>query len=158
MPIVITPESDMGKEMAKWEKPYKYEPFPKMLYQARQRPDGKVSVAEADDKLFGGQPGSAEMFSTSCQTIVKDEVEMQRYREMGWRESPQEALDFYETKAQGIGNAAASRAHEDRNMGEKARAEARAVEGSTSEHVPVIPEAKVSPRRKVVTPARRKRA
>lgn len=139
MAIVITPDSELGKEMAKWNKPYQYRPFPKMLYKAQKRPDGVPSVGEARDSAFGGNPGEAEAFSKTCQMLVNDETELTRYVEMGWREGPTEALEFFEEREKAFAESAAQRAHGDRNMGDKAKAEAAAVEASTPEHVAEVP-------------------
>jgi len=137
--MVISPESELGKEMAKWNKPYHYEPFPKMLYRANRRPDGKPSVGEALDSFFGGQPGAAELFSNTCQMIVQDERERTKYLEMGWRETQAEAMDLFEMQQVRVSDSAAHRAHEDRNMGEKAQVEAKAAEEATMEHVAEVP-------------------
>lgn len=143
---LIAKDSEEGKEYMKWEKPYRYEPFPRMLYMARKRPDGVVSVSESNDRLFSivGQmerPGAAEAFNTSCQKVVQDERELAMALEQGWRPSPQEALERFEAKEQAIGEAAANRVWTERNMSEKAKAEAAAVDASTEEHIAVIPEA-----------------
>ncbi len=148
MPLVVTPESEWGKELAKWNKPYEFAMFPKMLYKATRREDGIVSVAEADDALFGGQPGAAESFSARCQMTVKDDRELTRFIEMGWRESPGAALEFFEEKALALGASAAHRAHDDRNMGDKAKAEAEAIEASTPEHVAEVPRKRVRRRKR----------
>ena len=139
MPVVVSPDSELGKELAKWNRPYVYRPFPKMLYMARKRPDGIVSIQETDDRIFGTTPGAADAFTATCQKIVKDESEMQRALEAGWRESQAEALEHHEKREQYKGNVAAHRLYEDRNMSEAARAEAAAVDASTEEHVPEIP-------------------
>lgn len=152
----ISPESELGKEMAKWEKPYRYEPFPKMLYRANRRPDGKPSVNESDDRLFGNQPGAAELFSNTCQMTVYSESELTKYLEMGWRDHPKTAMEFFEEKEKAVGNAAAHRAFEDRKLSEKAQAEIKAAEDATAEHVPEIPRQPVRRAAKVV-PAKRGR-
>ncbi len=146
MPIQITPESELGKELAKWEKPYKYEPFPAMMYKANRRPDGVVSVGEARDELFGGQPGAAEAFSATCQTTVKDDTEMIRALELGWRKSPAEAVEHFEEKDKFLSTAAGHRAHEDRNMSPGAKREAAAAEESTAEHIAEVPRKKLRPK------------
>jgi len=148
MPILITPESELGKEMAKWNKPYKYEPFPKMLYKAQRLPNGHVSVAETDDGIFGGQPGSAETFSTTCQMTVQDETELTRAIEMGWRDNPNGAMEFFEEKEKALAASAAHRAYEDRNMGEKATAEASAADAETAVHVAEVKRKKVRRRKR----------
>ena len=57
----ISPESTMGKELAKWERKPDWRPetnpYPKMLYRAKHRPDGKRSVGEVLDHLFA-EPGA----------------------------------------------------------------------------------------------------
>ena len=148
MPILITPESELGKELAKWNKPYTYQPYPRMLYKAQRRPDGVPSVGEVDDKFFGGNPGGAEAFSATCQKTVEDEREETRAIEMGWRGHPKEAMEFFEEREKALGASAAHRAYEDRNMGEKAKAEAAAAEATTVEHVAEVPEKKTRRRRK----------
>lgn len=143
MPIVITPESDLGRELAKWEQPgYNpaAHPFPKMLYRANRRPDGVVSVGEADDAVFGGQPGAAEAFNSRCQIIVENEVAMSQAAERGWFVTPAEALAYSRACDKRLSTTAAHRAHEDRSMSAAARAEAAAVEAATPEHVAEIPE------------------
>lgn len=140
MPMVITPESELGKELAKWEKPYHFEPFPKMLYKAFRRPDGVISVGESNDAIFGGHPGAAEAWSKRCYQEVGDEYELTREMEKGWRESPDEALAYLKAKDEALSTSAAHRAHEDRNMGDLAKAEAAQAEAATAEHVAEVPE------------------
>ena len=140
MPVVVNPDSEYGKELAKWNVKRPFAAFPKMLYRAQKRPDGIVSVQETDDRLFGGNPGAAEAWTATCQKTVKDEYEMQKAMEGGWRKSHAEALEHFEKREQYKGNVAAHRAYEDRNMSEAAKSEAAAVEASTEEHVPEIPE------------------
>ena len=78
MPIVITPESEMGKELAKWNKPYHYEPFPQMLYRARKRPDGVVTLLDA----------TGEEYDKGCYRTVNDEHERQMALELQRRRVP----------------------------------------------------------------------
>ena len=143
MAMVISPESELGKEMAKWNKPYVYRPFPKMLYRAQRRPDGIVSVGESDDMLFSrgtvARPGAAEAFNNSCQKTVNSEDELRRELERGWRETPGEAMAFFESREKGVSTAAAHRAYEDRNMSDKAKAEASEADAATMEHVAEVP-------------------
>ena len=147
MSIIITPDSELGKEMAKWDKPYVFQPFPKMLYKAQRRPDGVPSVGESRDDLFHDKPGGADAFSRTCQMTVNDERELTRYVEMGWRDHPAKALEFFEEKSQALGESAANRAYGDRNMSAKAQVEARAAEASTPEHVAEVPRTPVKKRR-----------
>lgn len=145
MAMLISPDSELGKELAKWNKPYRYEAYPRMVYRAKKRPDGRVSVGETDDRLFEGRPGAAdrpgaaELFTSSCQMIVGNEMEHQRAKENGWRDTQAEALEAFEAKERAIGDAAAHRAYEDRNLSEKAKEEVELVEAASFEHVPEIP-------------------
>src|SRR5213594_88449 len=109
MALVITPESPMGIELLKWEKQYKYRPFPKMLYMARKRPDGVMSVSETNDYLGcfmtpDGQvrAGAAEAFTATCQRTVETEADLEMARKEGWRESPQEAMEYQEALAKAV--------------------------------------------------------
>ena len=151
MGVVITPESELGKELAKWEKK-NYNPdapenqYPRMLYMAQERPDGIVSVGEVSDRLCsepgaGIQDGAAANFTKRCQRIVKNENEERVALEQGWRRTQQEARDRIEDKKRIIADAAAHRAYEDRNMSDKAKAEVAAVEAATEQHVAEVPEA-----------------
>ena len=144
MPVVINPESEYGKELAKWNAKRPYSAFPRMLYMARKRPDGVVSVCETDDTLFAGRnnvvnPGAAEAFNGTCQKTVGNEAEQSIALEQGWRPTPKDALDRFEAKERSVGDAAAHRAFEDRNMSDAAKAEAKAVDASTPDHVAEIP-------------------
>lgn len=139
MAMVITPESAMGQELAKWNRPYTFQPFPMMLYKAQDRPDGIPSVGEYLDSVFGGVLGAAEAFTNRCQKIVQNEQELAAALEMGWRKTQKEAMALREAKDCARSTAAAHRAYEDRNMSEAAQAEARAVEQSTEHHVAEVP-------------------
>ena len=147
---LVSVDSEEGKERARWEKPWSFAKFPIMLYRAQRRADGRVSVGEADDRLFKDPdgrtlPGAAEAFSRSCQRIVgegkdreADEKVLTIAYEEGWRMTAKEALDHFESKEQVIAEAAAHRHHEDRNMSESARNEAKAADDETALHVPEV--------------------
>lgn len=153
MPMTFPPESNMGKEIARWNKPYVFEPFPKMLYKASKRPDGVYSVGESEDSVFGGRDRAAEEFTKRCQRIVKNEREEQAALEQGWRATQGEAMELLKVKEEYISTAAAHRLYEDRNLGEKAQREAAEADAATPEHLPAIPEKKRRGRpRKVAQP------
>ena len=158
MAIVTTAESETGKEMAKWNKPYRFEPFPQMLYKAKRRPDGVPGVVETNDQPFGGHPGAAESFTTGCQITVGDETELTRAREMGYWHSPAEALADFEVREKLLSTTAAHRAHEDRNMSAAAKAEAAEVEASTAEHVGEVPRKRTVKKRRTASKRRRREA
>ena len=140
MAVVITPESPLGIELAKWNVKRPFAPFPRMLYFARKRSDGVMSIGESDDRIFGGQPGSAEAFTATCHMTVSSEQEMNRFMEMGWRQTPKEAIERFMSKEKNISDAAAHRAYEDRNLSDPAKAEIAAYEASVEEHVAEMPE------------------
>jgi hypothetical protein len=131
MAIVITPESELGKEYAKWNKPYVFQPFPQMLYRARKRPDGTVTLFDADGE-----------YARNCYKEVHSEDERQREFEAGWCPTPDDALKAFEAKEKAIADSAAHRAYEDRNMSEAAQAEVKAIEDTTAEHIAEVPVAK----------------
>jgi hypothetical protein len=113
-----------------------------MLYMAKRRKDGVVSVGEVDDATCGGQPGSVETFNRGCQLIVNSEDEERNALSRGWRNSPSAALERFEAKEQSIAAVAAHRLYEDRNMSDAAKDEARAADLSSPEHLPEVPEAR----------------
>jgi hypothetical protein len=129
MALQYPPDGAMAQEMAKWEKPYHYEPYPRMLYKAARREDGVVMVLDPQNEQW-----SAQNYRT-----VKDEREEQKLLEMGWRGSPQEALDLFEAKERAIGNETANRHYHDSKMSPAAQAEAAEADRSTHRHVPEVP-------------------
>ncbi len=151
----ISVESPLGKELLKHERkpdwtPEK-NPFPKMLYKAEHRPDGKRSVHEIEDSLFPVQgekgriiqAGAAEQWSRRCQLTVYNETEMSRAMESGWRKTPKEALEFLESRDNAIANETAERHYKDARMSPQAQAEASSKDQETLKHLPEIPEARL---------------
>ena len=139
MGILLGPDHPLRIEEEKWNKPWVFAPFPAMVYKARKLPNGKPSVGEANDGATGGAPGSAEVFTKTTQLTVKSEDELRRAKNDGWKETPLEALAYFERLEQEYGNQAAHRLHDDRNLGEKAKAKAEAVDAASFEHVAEIP-------------------
>lgn len=136
MGVVINPESELGKELAKWEKPYVYVPFPRMVYKAFKRDNGRIECGNPTD----------EAFSRQCQLTVGSELELQRAYEQGWHPSPDAAVKHVEALERDISDAAAHRHFEDQRLSDRARAEARVADDATAEHVAAVPEAKKAPR------------
>jgi len=130
MPLVITPDSALGRELDKWDTPRReggmhvdgYEPYPKMLYQARQLPNGKVVCFEESDPRQGTK-------------VVHSEAEERIALGQGWCHSPQEALDAFEAEQIAIGDASAEAAAAVRTMTPKAQRERAAREAKTARHV-----------------------
>lgn len=140
MGLALPEEHPLRIELEKWNKPYRFEPFPRMLYKAHRRPDGIRSVGETNDGLFGGAPGAAEQWTRTCQRTVRSESEMQRAIDEGWRETQAEAIEYFDKLERFVADAAAHRHHEDRNMSPAAKAEAEALDSGMT-HLPEIPEA-----------------
>jgi len=168
MPILYNPNSAYAKEMAKWEQfpsewtigglkpgnPPTRRPYPRMLYKASQTSSGKWATSLAPPSRFGFRDENewdracqeAHRFNESNQKIVANEAEHRKAEESGegWRDSQKEAMEFREALESAIGRAAAERNWQDRNMGEKAKAESAAAE---AEHFGHLPEIKEKPRR-----------
>ena len=133
MPVVVSPDSEEAKELAKWEsrptrncpepqKPYVFQPYPAAFYYAT-RPS------------LGGTP----VFQMET---VENDTQAGNMRSRGWGNGQAEAVQRLEEREQALAVGEAERHFSDRRMSEKAQAEADAFDESTDEHVPVIPEAK----------------
>ena len=146
MGIQRSREDSWTKEMAKWEQnpvlvgdtfiqPIPFADggrggaprleYPKMLYRADS---------------FDGGPRISET------KIVEHDGAERLAAGAGWRASQEDAIKDVHARHQEFARLAAERAHTERWMSPKAQAEAAAVDESTMQHVPVIPE----------TPIRRK--
>ena len=155
MPVIINPESEYAKELAKWEshptracpepgRPYRFAEYPRMLYKAALWPrSGKPAVTAPEVSPFGWLNADqyqqalaeAERFGSSCQRIVGDESEWLVAKGQGWCESPKVALEQFEREQQAIAAEAANAAFHAQRMTENARREFAAAEDATSEHV-----------------------
>lgn len=131
MPVVIPADSALAKELARWNKPWKYVPFPRMVYRARKSPDGRMLCIDPR------QTPEAEAFSTSNTKIVNDEDELQRAHAQGWVDDPKEAVERGHALERGISTAEAERFAAEARMSEKAQREAKARDEALSdgEHV-----------------------
>lgn len=155
--VIINPHSALGKELRKWEQhktdlvptgtkpgnPYVYRPYPKMLYKAQKTRGGQWRCMEAQphpydyerQEVFERAMFTYEAFNQSCQKTVGDESEHQIAKGQGWAESPQAALELCEKQQMEIGNASAEVLAAARGMSEQARAELKAGENTTAQHV-----------------------
>jgi hypothetical protein len=157
--IEINQGSNYALEMQKHEQfpskygqnpgnPYRYRPYPKMLYRAENYKGKLVCMAAQPDPGEFSNPGefqraeeSARRFTEKCQTVVNDEREYQRAMESGWRESPDEAVAFLSKRERDVSTATAERNYDDRNMSEPAKREIEAaVQAAGGVHVPEIAE------------------
>jgi len=152
MSVVILPETEYAKELAKWEQPgYRFRPYPKMLYKAFVRANGQIACMEGPPPSDAGLPAAeydrrcvaAATFTTRCQRIVPDETAERVALNDGWSLTPQDAIAACEAREQAIGQAAAEAAHAARRMSPKAQAEFADAEAATARHV-----VDVRPRRK----------
>ena len=166
MGIIITGESEIGKELARWNTPRNqvvpgtngefgkknvgYERYPAMLYLARQQRNGQYAVtvpmpspADYQTDLNGQQYLRAEQqalaFNESCQRTVRNDTEFEQAVREGWRKTPGEAMDFRKSLEDAVSTAAAERAYQDRRMSPAAQAEMAAAEADTHEHVLDVP-------------------
>jgi len=145
MAVVVGHEKQ--KELSKWDKPYRFEKFPQMVYRAQFNPiSGRHEVLVRRD-ILSKDEAILEQFNASCQLIVQNEDQLARAHADGWRESPKEALAHHEGQLDALAKAAAERAYTDRKMSEKARAEAAAADASTADQLGEIPEARRGPGR-----------
>jgi hypothetical protein len=107
------------KELAYWNRPYVFQPFPKMLYRGTSRSNGSIDVE---------------------QRVVGSEQEELLAVGVGWCANPQTAIDHETTRVANVGVFAAERAYDDRRLSPAAQAEARVVDEATAKHLGEIPE------------------
>ena len=120
--------SERDKELKRWNAPYRYQEFPKMLFRGTTTTAGRLDVE---------------------QRIVETPTEEQVALDTGWLPHPQRAADAETARQEAIGTAAAERAWSDRRLSAAALAEAAAVDEATARHLGEIPEQpKRAPRRK----------
>lgn len=84
----------------------------------------------------------AHQFIVDSMEEAKDENHRANLEAAGYRMGRSAAIEYVKELEQMVAVAAAERNYQDRNMSEKAKAEAEAVELATIQHVPVIPEKK----------------
>jgi hypothetical protein len=134
--MLVAPETAFGIETWRWEneegrshpqnssirgmRPNGYRPYPAMMYKALQKNPWK----------FESQ-------------IAASEVEQRNLESRGFVGGGQgAAAEAFDAQQLEIAKIAAARNYEDRNMGERAKAESNAVEQASSAHVAAIPEKK----------------
>ena len=114
MPIVRTGETEADRELERWNKPYVYAPFPRMLYRGVLKSNGQHDV---------------EMLT------VDTDADLRRSMADGWLESPVDAKRSVESAEQDIALAAAENAAAAQRMSRKAQRELSTREASTHRHV-----------------------
>lgn len=146
--VVHNPATPFAREMAKWEMGYSpygppgrpretvgYQAFPALFYKMKR------SDTNGD-------------FLVEHYVEVQSEAQARTLEAQGYRNGKPAAIAFVEQCEQMVAQAAAERAYRDRNMGEKAQAEARAADDATGAHLAEVPVTPIRPRgrpRKVST-------
>lgn len=155
----ISVDTELGKELKRWERPADYRPenhpYPKMLYKAYKGTDGvircmdtePVSFRFADMGVYQREIDRIKNFNESCQKVVQSQDEHKAAHANGWRETAKEAEAAQMAWEHDMQTAAAERAYQDRNMSEKAQAEIAAAEVATLEPLAEVPEKRRGPGR-----------
>lgn len=142
--IVHNPGSSHSREMARWEmgiNPYGVPGRPRMPGLNPNVP--VVGFQEYPAAMYRMARGPiASQFIVAGFEEARDEDHRARLEAAGYRMGRKAAQDYVIELEQMVATAAAERNYQDRNMSEKAKAEAESVELTTIQHVPVIPEKK----------------
>lgn len=133
MSMIVPPDSPYGRELWKWE----------------HRED---EVCPSDPTIRGMRPSSPRMYPammykatgknpwTFDKEIAHTEAEQRNMESRGFvAGGPGKAAEEYDSLVQRAAVAAAHRNYEDRNIGERARAEVDAAEQASSRHLGEIP-------------------
>lgn len=162
MGVVLNPESELAKELAKWEQGPDHpvrrrpQPFPKMLYRAEERSDGRLAclVGEPSPLGWGNDMGAyqqaileAESFNRRCQMTVQNEAELLMAKGQGWAEHPHDAIELAKARQKEFSDQAANAAWHASRMSELAQREFQAAQDETADHVADIPAPKKRPGR-----------
>jgi hypothetical protein len=118
--------SERDKELRKWNAPYVYREYPRMLYRGVTKTSGLVEVE---------------------QRLVTSDGEQASLTGAGWAAHPQQAIEAEDRRAAAPGIAAAERAYRDRQMSAGAQAEAAEADGASAKHLGAIPERPKRPSR-----------
>ena len=143
--------------------PWKFRPFPRCVYMARQHPrNGKYCLSLEQPNRYDFSTENQwdqameqyRKFSESCLRTVQSEREYEAAKLEGWRDSAAEALEYRELEMKKLGDEAAARAYTDRNLSEAAQAEVAQAESEHFGHLAEIPEKRRPGRpRKTAEPA-----
>ncbi len=155
--IVINHASALGKELLKWEQhqshfvgrgqtpgnAYVFRPYPKMVYRAVKKQNGKVVCMEGEPSIhqysnmneYNMALNAAAQLEAQCHKDVHSEEEWLMAKGQGWCETPPAAIAQFEKEEQERAAASAEAIYAAKRMGEKAREEFAAAEAATAEHV-----------------------
>lgn len=147
----ISVETELGKELLKWERKPDYRPennpYPRMLYKAYKGSDGVIRCMDseptsfrfADLGVYQREIDRIKAFNESCQKTVQTQEQHKAAFADGWRDTAKEAEAAQMAWEHDMQKAAAERAYQDRNMSEKAQAEIAAAEVSTLDPLVEVP-------------------
>ena len=145
--MIEVPGTPYAREMAKWNKPYRHQEYPKMLYKAERfrgtltcQPGEPQPWEYKDERAFKMAIDEVRHFIGKCQLIVKSESEKSRAMETGWREHPDEALAYANKREDQFSQEVAHRNYDDRNLSDAAKAEIREAEAAAGGPVAEITE------------------
>jgi hypothetical protein len=153
--LVEVPGTPYDVEMRKWNKPYVYRPFPKMLYKA-ERYAGSIQCGAPEPKPWEFKEErelrnaieAARHFTDKCQLTVNNDTEYARAMESGFRESPAEAVKHCDEREKAFTKEVAHSLHDERNFSPEAKAARIAAEAEAGEPLAEIER----------TPVRRRKA
>lgn len=147
MAIPRAQEDSWTKEMSKWEM------RPVLINGTYVQPishleggRGGAPVTEYPKMLYRGESADGGPRIAGCK-IVNDESQERMACGSGWSVTQEQALEAVHAQQREFARLAANRAHNDKWMSDKAKAEAQAIDESTMEHLPVIPETPIRKRR-----------
>ena len=123
MGIVRTGETEYERELAKWDKPYVYQPFPKMVYKAI-KVNGAITVLSLEGE-----------HDQKCTKTVANERELASALSSGWHPDPKAAYDAMAHADDKHADDAAVVAYEASKMGPKAKREYKRRSAATDKHI-----------------------
>lgn len=142
MGVIVPIDSPYGKELWKWEH-RQDETHPQDVTVRGMRPSSPQMYPAMMYKATGKNPWTFE------KEIVSSEAEQRNLESRGFvAGGPGKAAEAFDALVQNAAVAAAHRNYEDRNIGERARAEVNAAEQASSRHLGEIPATPVPAHRK----------
>lgn len=143
MGVIIPPESELGKELERWNTPKRLggeapngkEEYPKMLYMAHRYSNGKVICGHIAAATGVDDP-EAVAFNNKCQHTVYNGEQHAQMLNAGWCESPDEAIERFEAQEKAVADAAANAQFHARRMSPKALEEFERAQDAADFHDP----------------------
>lgn len=126
MAIVRTGETEYEKELAKWDRPYVFQAFPKMVYKAYRGPETQGAIVVLSNE---GQ------HDQRCTRIAKTERELTELLANGWHPDPQSAYNALAERDEKHADDAAVVNYEVSKMSKKARQDFAAQSAATDKHL-----------------------